>query len=90
MPEKRGLPKTKAARVKKPPTEVQVSLPDKVEIHIDLGPVKAKPEQIARLKHYLENQILTWVKFDLGSETVPTILSDEFRRPPVQNNSDLK
>jgi hypothetical protein len=82
MPAKKFPPVKKSARPKKLTAKKQVSACDEVKITIDLGPLEATPEQISRLKAYLENQVLTWVKSDLENNTVPPIKADEFRQPP--------
>jgi hypothetical protein len=56
----------------------------KINVAIDLGPLtpKVAPDQIERLKAYVENHLLTWVKSDLKEKSVPPIVCEEFSRPP--------
>jgi hypothetical protein len=87
MPAKKLPPKKKSARVKKAVAKKQVCPPEKVKITVDLGPLgplETSPDQILRLKTYLENQVLTWLKLDLGSESAPPIQAHEFMFPPNQ------
>lgn len=59
-----------------------------IKVEIDLGPVKATPQQIARLKAYVGNHLLTWVKADLKGKTSPPIVCEEFRRPAGGDDDD--
>jgi hypothetical protein len=59
-----------------------------IQVKIDLGPVKASPEQVNRLKAFLENHVLTWVKSDLKGKTAPPIVAEEFLGPPPFGDDD--
>jgi hypothetical protein len=76
MARKRAAPKKRA------PT------PTSVKVDIDLGPVKATPAQIARLKAYVGNQLLTWIKADLKEDNSPPIVCEEFHKPPRPGPGD--
>jgi hypothetical protein len=39
---------------------------NKVTITVDLKGLTPNPEQVHRLKAYLENEVLTWIKADVG------------------------
>jgi hypothetical protein len=72
MARKRATPKMKAAA------------PEQIKVDIYLGPLAetATPDQLARLKAYMENHMLTWLKSDLKEETAPPIVCEEFGGPP--------
>jgi hypothetical protein len=57
--------------------------PAGMEVHINLGSLKATPEQTARLKAYVSNQVVTWVKADLKNKTAPPLACFEEPIPPV-------
>ena len=67
--------KSEAPKKKKTPARKGIKL------EMDLGPIKATPEQIARLKAYLGNQVVTWVTADLKGKSSPPIVFEEFPRP---------
>jgi hypothetical protein len=56
----------------------------RVELAIYLGPLAVSPAQIAQLKKSLKNQVVTFVESETPGGTVPTIICEEFRRPPIR------
>jgi hypothetical protein len=66
---------TKKKPAKRPATK-------KIEIMIDLGSVRATPEEIARLKAFVNNEVVTWAKYDTEAKTAAIVTSREGAIPP--------
>jgi len=53
-----------------------------IEVDVDLGTLKATPEQQARLRAHLDSMLLTWVKHDLKEKTEwPLVIIDHHGHP---------
>ena len=48
-------------------------VPAGITVDVDLGSTKATAEQRARLKAFIESQVITWVRADLGKKSLPPI-----------------
>lgn len=51
---------------------------NKVTITVDLKSLTANPEQVHRLKAYLENEVLTWIKADVEQKESFSVVCNEW------------
>ena len=53
-----------------------------VEVSIGLGALQPNSEQVARLKAYMECQVLTWIRADLNDNRQIVVHFHEQMHPP--------
>jgi hypothetical protein len=66
---------TKKKAVKKP------ALGGEINITIDIGTFEASPAELFRLKEFVNNQVLTWAKYDTKCAKSPLVVSREGPTP---------
>jgi hypothetical protein len=52
-----------------------------IEILIDIGTFDASPEELFRLKEFVNNVVLTWAKYDTKCAKSPLVISREGPTP---------
>jgi hypothetical protein len=52
-----------------------------IEITIDMGTFEASPEELSRLKEFVNNTVLTWAKYDTKCAKSPLVISREGPTP---------
>jgi hypothetical protein len=57
----------------------------KITIQIDLGSFEATPEELFRLKEFVNNQVLTWAKYDTKAATDCLVTSREGATPSPED-----
>ena len=55
--------------------------PGEIKITIDIGTFEASPAELFRLKEFVNNQVLTWAKYDTKAGTSPLVISREGPTP---------
>jgi hypothetical protein len=55
--------------------------PEEIKITIDIGTFQASPEELFRLKEFVNNQVLTWAKYDTKCAKSPLVISREGPTP---------
>jgi hypothetical protein len=53
----------------------------KISVSIDIGTFQATPAELFRLKEFVNNQVLTWAKYDTAAGTSTLVLSRESPPP---------
>ena len=53
----------------------------KIQVTIDIGTFEASPAELFRLKEFVNNQILTWAKYDTKAAMSPLVSSREGPTP---------
>ena len=53
----------------------------RIDITIDIGSFPATKAELARLKEFVNNQVLTWAKYDTEAATSAMVISREGPRP---------
>jgi hypothetical protein len=66
---------TKKKAAKKPAARKRIN------ITIDMGTFEASPAELARLKEFVNNQVLTWAKYDTKCATAALVTSREAATP---------
>ena len=59
-----------------------------IKISIDMGTFQASPAELARLKEFVNNQVLTWAKYDTVAATNALVLSRESPPPGGLDEED--
>jgi hypothetical protein len=57
-----------------------------IEITIDIGTFDASPEELFRLKEFVNNTVLTWAKYDTRCAGSPLVISREGPHPGPTND----
>jgi hypothetical protein len=52
-----------------------------INITIDIGTFEASPAELFRLKEFVNNQVLTWAKYDTKCARSPLVISREGPTP---------
>jgi hypothetical protein len=70
----------KAAATKKKAAK-RLTPREEISITIDIGTFEASPEELFRLKEFVNNQVLTWAKYDTKCAKSPLVISREGPTP---------
>ena len=54
---------------------------NEIKITIDIGTFEASPAELFRLKEFVNNQVLTWAKYDTRCAMSPLVISREGPTP---------
>ena len=72
---------TKKAAAAKKKAAKNPTAGEEIKITIDIGTFEASPAELFRLKEFVNNQVLTWAKYDTKCARSPLVISREGPKP---------